>query len=333
MNRGKILVTGGAGYIGSHVVRQLGEAGYDLVIYDNCSTGNSASVLYGELVVGDLADIEKLYQTFSQNNFEAVLHFAASMVVPESVAKPLDYYGNNTRNTFNLLRCCQTFGVNQFVFSSTAAVYGNIAENPVTEASPTLPINPYGRSKLVSEWMIQDLAKTSDFRYIILRYFNVAGTEPQLRIGQHSPKATHLIKVTCQTALKQRPAINIFGTDFPTPDGTGVRDYIHVEDLASAHVAALYYLATEKQSQIFNCGYGRGYSVREVIEQVKELSKSDFPVLEVDRRVGDPACVIAASERIKTLLGWKPQYDDLETIVKTTLEWERKLIEKKLLST
>lgn len=325
MKNQKILVTGGAGYIGSHVVRQLGEAGYDLVIYDNCSTGNPSSVLYGELVVGDLSDIESLYRTFAQHQFTAVLHFAASMVVPESVAHPLDYYANNTRNTLNLLRCCQAFGVNQFVFSSTAAVYGNTEEEAVTESTATWPINPYGRSKLASEWIIQDFGKTSDLRYVILRYFNVAGADPEMRIGQFSPKATHLIKVSCQAALGKRPSVSIFGTDFPTPDGTGVRDYIHVEDLAAAHVKALAYLQAGWESQVLNCGYGHGYSVREVIAKVKELSGINFPVFEEGRRNGDPACVIADSTRIREVLGWQPQYDRLETIVKNTLEWERNI--------
>jgi UDP-glucose 4-epimerase len=275
-----------------------------------------------------LSDIETLYRTFAQHQFTAVLHFAASMVVPESVARPLDYYANNTRNTLNLLRCCQAFAVNQFVFSSTAAVYGNTEENPVTEFASTWPINPYGRSKLVSEWMIQDFGGTSDFRSVILRYFNVAGAEPQLRIGQYSPKATHLIKVSCEAALRKRPSVCIFGTDFPTPDGTGIRDYIHVEDLAAAHVSALQYLETGQESQVFNCGYGRGYSVREVIAKVKEISGVDFSVSEVGRRAGDPACVVAASEQIKKVLKWQPQYDNLEAIVKTTLDWEKKLLDK-----
>jgi UDP-glucose 4-epimerase len=321
----KILVTGGAGYIGSHVVRQLGEAGYEIVVYDNCSTGVSQSILYGELVMGDLADLECLYRTFAKYQFKAVLHFAASIVVPESVAHPLDYYANNTRNTLNLLRCCQAFGVKRLVFSSTAAVYGNVSEHPVSESTYPMPINPYGRSKLMSEWIIQDYGRASDLRYVILRYFNVAGTELSGRIGQYSPKAAHLIRVACQAALGQRPSLSIFGTDFPTPDGTGIRDYIHVEDLAAAHVDALKYLEAGQESAVLNCGYGRGYSVREAIAKVKEISGVDFPVIEEGRRIGDPACVIASSERIREVLGWQPKYDSLDLIVKTTLAWESKL--------
>ncbi|MDM9383299.1 UDP-glucose 4-epimerase GalE [Chlorogloeopsis sp. ULAP01] len=320
----KVLVTGGAGYIGSHVVRQLGEADYDVVVFDNCSTGSPQSVLHGELIVGDLADVDRLYQILAQHEFSAVLHFAASLIVPESVARPLDYYANNTRNTLNLLRCCSVMGINQFIFSSTAAVYGEAQENPVTESTPTLPINPYGRSKLMSEWLIQDYAKASSLRYVILRYFNVAGAEPGGRLGQMSPNATHLIRAACDAALKRKPEMRIFGTDFPTPDGTGIRDYIHVEDLAAAHLDALGYLEQDGESQILNCGYGQGYSVRQVIERVKAISGVDFPVVESDRRSGDPACVTACAEQIRKVLGWQPKYNDLDQIVYTTLAWEKR---------
>jgi UDP-glucose 4-epimerase len=318
-----VLVTGGAGYIGSHVVRQLGEAGYNVVVYDSLVTGSSRAILHGIHLMGDLADIDKLYQIFAKYKFDAVLHFAASLVAPESVACPLDYYANNTRNTLNLLRCCQAMGVNQFIFSSTAAVYGEPEHNPVTEEAPTLPINPYGRSKLMSEWMTRDFAAISNFRHVILRYFNVAGASPDGRLGQTTAEATQLIRVACDVALGRRPSLNIFGTDFATPDGTAIRDYIHVEDLASAHVAALQYLESGGESQVVNCGYGKGYSVREVADRVKAVAQVDFPVVEVDRRPGDPACVLASVDKIRSLLNWKPQYDDLDLIIQHALNWEK----------
>ncbi len=318
----KVLVTGGAGYIGSHVVRQLGEAGYDVVVYDNCSTGSAKAVLYGELVKGDLANTEHLYQVFAKHQFSAVLHFASSLIVPESVAHPLDYYANNTRNTLNLLRCCSVMGVNQIIFSSTAAVYGEPKENPVTELTPTQPINPYGRSKLVSEWVIQDYAAVSQLRYVILRYFNVSGADPGGRLGQMSREASHLIRVACDAALKRKPGVRIFGTDFSTPDGTGIRDYIHVEDLATAHLDALRYLEQGHESHVFNCGYGQGYSVRQVIDRVKAISGIDFPVIETQRRPGDPASVLACANKIRQVLKWQPKYDNLDEIVQTTLAWE-----------
>jgi len=322
----KVLVTGGAGYIGSHVVRQLGEAGYDLVVYDNCSTGVPKSVLYGQIIIGDLADIDRLYQVFAKHQFSAVLHFAASLVVPESVAYPLDCYANNTRNTLNLLRCCSVMGVNQLIFSSTAAVYGEPQENPVTENTPTLPINPYGRSKLMSELMIRDYALASSMRYIILRYFNVAGADPGGRIGQNSANATHLIANVCNAALKRQSELKIFGTDFPTPDGTGIRDYIHVEDLATAHVDSLRYLEQNGESQILNCGYGKGYSVRQVVEQAKAISGVDFPVIELERRPGDPAWVTACADKIRQVLNWQPKHNNLDDIIYSHLAWEtRKL--------
>ena len=324
----KILVTGGAGYIGSHTVRQLGEAGYEIVVYDNLSTGSEKAVLNGSLFVGDLNDKLALELAFSQHNFDAVLHFAASISVPESIANPLDYYENNTRNTLNLLRCCQKFGVKKLVFSSTAAVYGEPQENPVSESCPTNPINPYGRSKLMSERMIRDYGLSSDFKFIILRYFNVAGADLKGRIGQSSAKAAHLMKVACDAALGNRPSVGIFGTDFDTPDGTGIRDYIHVEDLAAAHIDALRYLERGGESEIFNCGYGRGYSVREVISQLQKVAGIDFPVIESPRRPGDPACVIACGDRIRQVLGWQPQYDNLETILQTTFAWEQKKLLK-----
>jgi UDP-glucose 4-epimerase len=323
MSSKKVLVTGGAGYIGSHVVRQLGDAGYEIVVYDNLSTGTAESVLYGELVVGDLADVDRLQQVFARHQFAAVLHFAASLSVPDSVARPLEYYANNSRNTLNLLRCCQRFGVKQLVFSSTAAVYGEPKEVPVREDALTEPINPYGRSKLISEWMIRDYAAVSDLRYVILRYFNVAGADPAGRLGQRAEKAEHLIRAACDVALGRKPYLEIFGTDFPTLDGTGVRDYIHVEDLASAHLEALRYLEKGKASQVLNCGYGQGFSVRDVVGRMKKICGVDFRVREVERRAGDPACVTACAEQIQAVLDWQPEYNDLNLIIRSALDWEK----------
>jgi UDP-glucose 4-epimerase len=324
MNK-QILVTGGAGYIGAHTIKQLGEAGYDIVVYDNLSTGNISAITYGKLAVGDLADRSQLERVFAEHNFDAVLHFAASISVPDSIVKPLAYYSNNTANTLNLLHCCQQFGVNKFIFSSTAAVYGQPAVNPITEDTSPHPLNPYGSSKLMSERLIRDYAVASDLKYVILRYFNVAGAEVGGKLGQSGKKASHLIKVACDAALGKRPHVGIFGTDFDTPDGTGIRDYIHVDDLASAHVDALAYLNRDLPSQILNCGYGQGYSVRQVIEKVQEISGVNFTVIEAERRAGDPACVIAAAERITQTLGWKPRFNDLDTIVRTALSWEKKV--------
>ena len=323
MNK-KILVTGGAGYIGSHVVKQLGEKGYDIVVYDNLSTGSAGAILSGELVVGDLADTEQLAAVFQKYQIDAVLHFAASISVPESLEKPLSYYANNTRNTLNLLQCCQQFQVNKLIFSSTAAVYGETDDAPVIESNPTNPVNPYGKSKLMSETMIRDYAEASDLKYVILRYFNVAGADTSGQIGQAGKKAAHLIKVACDAALGLRDSASIFGTDYPTKDGTGIRDYIHVEDLAAAHIDALAYLTDASESQILNCGYGQGYSVKEVLTMVKQVSGVDFLVKETPRRLGDPACVVACGDRTREILGWQPQYDSLEKIVKSALDWEKK---------
>lgn len=318
-----VLVTGGAGYIGSHVVKKLGQLGYEIVIYDNLSTGSSDSILKGKLVVGDLADKNHLSQVFANHQFDAVLHFAASISVPESLQQPLAYYSNNTANTLNLLHCCREFEVNKLIFSSTAAVYGETDDTPVDEFAPTNPVNPYGKSKLMSETMIRDYSNASKFKYVILRYFNVAGADNSGLIGQSSTKAAHLIKIACDAALGVRDSVSIFGTDYATPDGTGIRDYIHIEDLATAHVDALSYLQTAQTSQILNCGYGKGYSVREVLAKVQQVSGVDFPIVEVDRRKGDPACVVACGDRIKEVIGWQPQYNSLETIVSSTLNWEK----------
>ncbi|MEA1081779.1 UDP-glucose 4-epimerase GalE [Marinobacter qingdaonensis] len=318
----KVLVTGGAGYIGSHVVRQLAQAGHDIVVFDNLSTGYRWAVTAGELVVGDLADESAVNDLFSEHRFEAVLHFAANIVVPESVANPLKYYSNNTRNTLNLLKAIERHQVPYVVFSSTAAVYGMPEQTVLTEDLPLAPINPYGASKTMSERMIMDLAAASDLNYVILRYFNVAGANPDGLLGQATPEATHLIKVACECVTGQRDGMSVFGTDYGTRDGTCVRDYIHVEDLAKAHVMALDYMAGGGESKVLNCGYGRGFTVREVIDVVKQQSGVDFPVAETERRAGDPEALMADNSRIKAVLGWTPDYDDLQTIVKTALAWE-----------
>lgn len=321
-----VLVTGGAGYIGSHVVRQLSEAGYQVVVYDNLSTGFADALVHGErLVEGDLSDTARLDALFVEHGFKTVLHFAASIVAPESVTDPLKYYGNNTRNTLNLLTACVKHGVERFIFSSTAAVYGMPENGTAAEDSPTVPINPYGTSKLMSEWMLRDVCAAHGMRSVALRYFNVAGADPLARMGQRTPEATHLIKVSCQAALGMREKVAIFGTDYTTPDGTGIRDYIHVEDLASAHLAALAYLERGGESTRINVGYGKGASVREVIEMVRRVSGVHFPAEEAPRRPGDPAMLVAKADRARTVLGWTPRYDDLETIVADAWRWEAKL--------
>lgn len=323
-----ILVSGGAGYIGSHVVRQLTEAGRRVVVFDNLSTGSPAALVHGEvLVVGDLSDASAVENLFERYRFRTVLHFAASIVAPESVTNPLKFYGNNTRNTLNLLVACVRCGVERFIFSSTAAVYGLPEKGVASEESPTVPINPYGTSKLMSEWMLRDTAAAHGLKYVALRYFNVAGADPQARMGQRTPDATHLIKVCCQAALGMRAGVSIFGVDYPTHDGTGIRDYIHIEDLAAAHLAALSYLEGGGDSTTLNVGYGRGSSVREVIRMVKEVAGVDFPVSEAPRRPGDPASLIAQADRIRKTLGWQPRYNDLRTIVADAWRWEQKMMQ------
>jgi UDP-glucose 4-epimerase len=321
----KILVTGGAGYIGSHVVRQLGEAGHEVVTLDNLSTGHAWAVLSGKLVEGDFGDRALLDGLLPAHRFDAVMHFAAHLTVPESVAEPLKYYRNNTVNLVTLLEACVRHGVPRFVFSSTCAVYGLPEGGTVTEQTPLAPISPYGASKMMAERILMDTAAVTGLRYAILRYFNVAGADPQLRIGQATRGSTQLIKVACETALGRRPELQIFGTDYPTRDGTGVRDYIHVEDLARAHLDALDYLAGGGASELLNCGYGHGYSVREVLEAVRRVSGRPVATREAGRRPGDPAEVVADNARIRRVLGWKPRHDDLDFIVDTAWRWELKM--------
>ncbi|CAN5220060.1 UDP-glucose 4-epimerase GalE [soil metagenome] len=320
-----VLVTGGAGYIGSHVVRQLGEAGVPAISLDNLSTGFRDAVVHGELVIGETGDRELVGRLLEEHGIRTVLHFAAHTIVPESVAKPLEYYGNNTCSTRNLLECCAEAGVESFIFSSTAAVYGIPPDGVASEDSPLAPINPYGTSKLMSEWMLRDLAAAGELRYVILRYFNVAGSDPGGRIGQSTARATLLTKVACEAAVGKRPHVSIFGTDYPTADGTGVRDYIHVEDLASAHLDAMHYLETGGESTVLNCGYGHGYSVRDVLRAVERANGRPLDIREEPRRPGDPPTLVARSELIRSTLGWRPRHDDLDFIVRTSLDWERKL--------
>jgi UDP-glucose 4-epimerase len=321
-----ILVTGGAGYIGSHVVRQLGERGERVVVLDNLSTGFRSAVLHGTLVIGDTGDHELVGRLLREHGIDTVMHFAAHTIVPESVSNPLKYYGNNTCSTRSLLQSCEAAGVRHFVFSSTAAVYGIPSGGIAAEDSPTQPINPYGTSKLMSEWMLRDLSAASALRHVVLRYFNVAGSDPGGRIGQSTINGTLLTKVACETAIGKRPHVSIFGTDYPTPDGTGVRDYIHVEDLASAHVKALEYLRAGGESKTLNCGYGHGYSVREVVAMVNRLNGQPIKAIEGPRRAGDPPSLVAKALRVRETLGWQPQFDDLQVIVKSQLAWERRLL-------
>jgi UDP-glucose 4-epimerase len=327
----RVFVTGGAGYIGSHAVLALGEAGHEVLTYDNLSTGRREAVLQGALVVGDLADRALLQRTLQAFRPDAVIHFAASIEVGESVRDPLKYYRNNSANALNLLEAVRAAGIGRFLFSSTAAVYGNPSVVPVNEDAQLAPINPYGASKLVTERMLADLAAADPaFRYVALRYFNVAGADPLVRLGQDYANPTHLITRALKTALGIYPRLDIFGTDYPTPDGTCIRDYIHVSDLARAHVDALDYLhdadaAAPHPVQVCNCGYGHGFSVREVVAMAKAVTGVDFPVTEVDRRAGDPAELVAASERARRLLHWQPLHDDLEFILRTAWQWELKL--------
>ena len=321
-----VLVTGGAGYIGSHMVLELLDAGEKVVVIDDLSTGFRWAVAPGaELIIGDIADTDLVKSTIKAHNVTAIIHFAGSIVVPESVADPLGYYLNNTVKSRGLIQAAVETGVKNFIFSSTAAVYGNPKENPVTEMAAPMPMSPYGSSKLMTEIMLADAAIAHDFRYVALRYFNVAGADPEGRSGQSTPKATHLIKVACETALGKRPQMEVFGTDYPTHDGTCVRDYIHVKDLARAHMSALAHLRRGGDSNIYNCGYSKGFSVHEVIAAVKRVSGVDFRVKLSPRRAGDPAAIVAASAKIRSELGWAPKHDNLDTIVAQALAWEKRV--------
>jgi UDP-glucose 4-epimerase len=321
-----ILVTGGAGYIGSHVVQQLTARGERVVVLDNLSTGFREAVRDAKLVVGDVGDAGLVRETITAHDVDTVMHFAAHTVVPESVRDPLKYYGNNTCATRSLLASCVATGVAHFVFSSTAAVYGMPASGVADEDTPTAPINPYGTSKLMSEMMLRDVCAATPMKSVVLRYFNVAGCDPAGRIGQSTRNATLLIKVACEHAVGKRERLAIFGTDYDTPDGTCIRDYIHVDDLASAHLRALDYLRGGGASVTLNCGYGHGYSVREVLSTVQRISGRRLNIVEEPRRPGDPPALIARSDRLKALLKWEPRYDDLDIIVKTALAWEARQV-------
>jgi len=321
-----VLVTGGAGYIGSHMALELLDAGEPTVVLDNLSTGLARAVpKEAELIEGDVGNQGLVRSIIEGRGIESIMHFAGSVVVPDSVADPLGYYLNNTVKSRALIETAVECGVRHFIFSSTAAVYGMTGEQPVAEDAPLAPISPYGSSKRMTEIMLADAAKAHDFAYVALRYFNVAGADPQGRAGQSTPRATHLIKVACETALGKRPHIQVFGTDYPTRDGTCIRDYIHVTDLTRAHLAALRHLRAGGASDVLNCGYSRGYSVLEVIDAVKRASDRSFDVRLGPRRPGDPAVVIAATDKICKLLGWAPQHDGLDAMVFQALRWEERL--------
>ena len=321
-----VLVTGGAGYIGSHMILALCDAGEDVVVLDDLSTGFRWAVPEKvELVVGDFGDAALVSDILRRRSIDSIAHFAAKIVVPDSVAQPLLYYGTNTAKARNLIECAVAAGVERFVFSSTAAVYGDPAQNPVTEDEPLKPVSPYGRSKLMVEWMLEDVARAHGLRYAVLRYFNVCGADPQGRAGQSSANATHLIKVAVQAALGFRSGMEVFGTDYPTRDGSCLRDYIQVSDLIQAHMDALTRLRAGGESLVCNVGYERGYSVLEVIETVKRVAGVDFPVTRSLRRPGDPAAIVAGAARARRELGWRPRFDDLDAIVRQALDWERRL--------
>ena len=324
----KIFITGGAGYIGSHVVKMLGEQGHELFVFDNLSTGHEWAVLYGNLIKGDLADIPLLRKTMKTVSPAVVIHFAASIEVEESVRLPMKYYRNNVSNTQNLLEAMRLSAVDNLLYSSSAAVYGIPAAVPVDETAELKPINPYGTTKEVTERILRDLAVAEDFHYIALRYFNVAGADAEGRLGQAYAKPTHLITRALKCARGKAAKLAIYGTDYSTPDGTCIRDYIHIDDIARAHVRALEYLMETKTSDVMNCGYGRGFSVKEVVSTVKKVTGVDFPVEDAERRPGDPPVLIAESTRLKERTGWTPQHDDLEFIIQSAWKWEQGLDQK-----
>ena len=324
-----VLVTGGAGYIGSHMAYALADAGEEVVVLDNLSTGFEWAISpQARIVEGDIGNEALLARVMREDKFDAVVHFAGSIVVPESVTDPLGYYLNNTVKTRSLIAAAVAAKIPRFVFSSTAAVYGNPSVNPVFENAVLDPLSPYGRSKLMSEWMLRDTHAAHGMQFAALRYFNVAGADPKGRTGQSTPRATHLIKVACQTALGQRDHLDVFGTDYPTPDGTCVRDYIHVSDLVEAHLDALRYLRAGGESGIFNCGYGRGFTVLEVARAVERASGRKLDLRLTGRRAGDPAAIVAGADRARSILGWKPRHDDLDGIVASALAWENHLIRR-----
>ncbi len=323
MSKPTVLVTGGAGYIGSHVLLALIEKDFPVLVLDNLSTGHREAIP-GEcrFIEGNAGDRELLARIFADEAIEAVIHFAGSIIVEESVEKPIKYYENNTVVSLRLIQACVEAGVNNIIFSSTAAVYGDNATTPVTESSQLSPINPYGHSKAMTEQFLADTAKATALTYIALRYFNVAGADAQCRTGQRSRQSTHLLKVACETALGKRDKMTVFGSDYPTRDGTCVRDFIHVSDLARAHVCALEYLLENDESLVLNCGYGSGYSVREVLDALQEITGEKMNIIDGERRAGDAVELVADNSRLSSLLEWKPEHDDLATIISDALRWE-----------